>query len=101
MPLNEAENARIERLEKFNFGNGQPGADERLRNLESTQSEIRTGLQTIGQKVDSLVEDQKAARNQWKGAKITLIALAFIVSAVFGTGSFWIVKAIQALPFPP
>jgi 3-deoxy-D-manno-octulosonic-acid transferase len=92
----------VKSLKRFAFGNGEPGADERLRNLEAGRVEMASTLKRVETKVNALAEDRDATRNQWKGAKATVIAVGTLIGVATTGGSLWVVTALnrvmQALP---
>lgn len=88
---------RLEKVEHFSFGNGKPGADERLRNIESTQATQGAALTRVEVGVNTLVEDNAAKTNQWLGAKRTIVGAAILVSIITGGSAMWLSERLGDL----
>lgn len=79
----------------FLFGNGEPGADERLRNMERLQNSTDETVKQIDAKLDRMVREREANTNQWIGGRKAFYGFIGLVTLLFGGGTAAVIAALQ------
>lgn len=73
---------RVHQLERVWYGDGEPGAAERMRNFERRLESLESLASRTHAALDRIEDERKAVANQWQGARKVFI----IVSSIFGLG---------------
>jgi len=64
---------RLHRVEKFLFGNGEPGVDELIRALKGRDKEVQ-----------AMIREWNEWKAGWKGVRLTLIGVGVVLTLLGG-----------------